>query len=186
MGKVKPKIPEKLRKGIPLKTGPNHTVRLEITDEALTVHTGLSLFYAMAEALEVPRTLDEHVKVKQRESGYPESEHILALAANAFVGGDYLEDLEALREDVAIQRAIGRKDIPDPTTAGDFCRRFTLGHILQMNRAFAEVELEVYKRRREKTTGWTIDVDAKVQEVYGAQKEGAAKSYNGIYSLQTM
>ena len=97
MKKVKTRIPAKLRKGIPLKTGPNHTVRLEVTNEALTVHTGLSLFYAMAEALEIPRALNEQVKVKQRELGYPESEHILALAANAFAGGDYLEDLEALR-----------------------------------------------------------------------------------------
>src|SRR5512139_2012308 len=186
MGQVKTKIPKQLREGIPLKTGRNHTVRLEVTDEALTVHTGLSLFYAMAESLEIPRILDEDVKVKQRESGYPESEHILALAANAFVGGDYLEDLEALREDVAIQRVIGRKDLPDPTTAGDFCRRFTLGHILQLNRALAKIEREVYQRRREKITSWTIDVDAKVQEVYGVQKEGAARSYNGIYSLQTL
>ena len=185
MGKVKGKIPKELRKGIPLKTGPSHTVRLEVTDEALTVHTGLSLFYAMAEALEIPRTLDECVKVKQRESGYPESEHILALAANAFVGNDYLEDLEALREDVAIQRAIGRKDLPDPTTAGDFCRRFTLGHLLQVNRAFGEIEKRVYEQRRE-VTHWTVDVDAKVHEVYGEKKEGAAKSYNGIYSLQPM
>jgi len=185
MGKVKPKIPEKLHKGIPLKTGRNHTVRLEVTNEALTVHTGLSLVYAMAEALEIPRILDEHVKVKQRESGYPESEHILALAANAFVGGDYLEDLEALREDVAIQRAIGRKDLPDPTTAGDFCRRFTLGHLLQMNHAFGEIEQRVYKRRPE-IMRWTVDVDAKVHEVYGEKKQGAAKSYNGIYSLQPM
>jgi hypothetical protein len=185
MKKVKPRIPEKLRKGIPLKTGRNHTVRLEVTDEALTVHTGLSLFYAMAEALEIPRTLDERVKVKQRESGYPESEHILALAANAFVGNDYLEDLEALREDVAIQKAIGRKDIPDPTTAGDFCRRFTLGHLLQMNRAFGEIAKRVYEQRPE-VTHWTVDADAKVHEVYGEKKEGAAKSYNGVYSLQPM
>ena len=185
MKKVKTKIPEKLRKGIPLATSPRHTVRLEVTDEALTVHTGLSLFYAMAEALEIPRTLDERVKVKQRESGYPESEHILALAANAFVGGDYLEDLEALREDVAIQRVIGRKDLPDPTTAGDFCRRFTLGHLLQLNRAFAEIEQRIYEHRPE-VTRWTIDVDAKVHEVYGEKKQGAAKSYNGIYSLQPM
>ena len=64
MKRVKVKIPEKLRKGIPLATGPRHTVRLEVTDEALTVHTGLSLFYAMAEALKIPRALDEHVKVK--------------------------------------------------------------------------------------------------------------------------
>ena len=185
MRKVKSKIPEKLRKGIPLATGSKHTVRLEVTDEALTVHTGLSLFYAMAEALEIPRTLDERVKVKQRESGYPESEHILALAANAFVGGDYLEDLEALREDVAIQRVIGRKDLPDPTTAGDFCRRFTLGHLLQLNRAFAEIEQRVYEHRPE-VTRWTADVDAKVHEVYGEKKQGAAKSYNGVYSLQPM
>jgi hypothetical protein len=185
MKKVKIRIPEKLRKGIPLKTGPNHTVRLEVTDEALTVHTGLSLFYAMAEALEIPRILDEHVKVKKRESGYPESEHILALAANAFVGGDYLEDLEALREDLAIQRVIGREDLPDPTTAGDFCRRFTLGHLLQLNRAFGEIERRVYDQRPE-ITHWTIDVDAKVHEVYGEKKQGAAKSYNGIYSLQPM
>jgi len=186
MKQVKTEIPKNLKKGIPLKVRPGHTVRLEVTNEPLTVHTGLSLFYAMAETLEIPRILDEQVKVKERESGYPESEHILALAANAFIGGDYLDDLEALREDVAIQRAIGRRDLPDPTTAGDFCRRFTLGHILQMNRAFAQIAQEVYKRRREKIPSWTIDADAKVQEVYGAQKEGAARSYNGIYSLQTM
>jgi hypothetical protein len=185
MRKVKTKIPKKLREGIPLKTGRNHTVRLEVTDEALTVHTGLSLFYAMAESLEIPRILDEEVKVKQRESGYPESEHILALAANAFVGGDYLEDLEALREDVAIQRVIGRKDLPDPTTAGDFCRRFTLGHLLQLNRAYGKIEQRVYQRRPE-VRHWTVDVDAKVHEVFGEKKQGAAKSYNGLYSLQPM
>src|SRR5208337_2026847 len=179
MNRVKKNIPKKLKDGIPLKVRPGHTIRLEVTDEPLTVHTGLSLFYAMAEAVEVPRILDQRVHVKERERGYPESEHILALAANAFVGGDYLEDLEALREDVAIQRAIGRKDIPDPTTAGDFCRRFTLGHLLQVNRAFGEIEQRVYKHRPE-VTHWTVDADAKVHEVYGEKKQGAAKSYNGI------
>ena len=108
MKQVKKGIPKNMQRGIPLKVRPGHTVRLEVTDEPLTVHTGLSLFYAMSETLEIPRILDESVKVKERESGYPESEHLLALAANAFMGGDYLDDLEALREDVAIQKAIGR------------------------------------------------------------------------------
>jgi hypothetical protein len=185
MKQVKPEIPERLRKGIPLSIRKGHTVRLEVTQEPLTVQTGLSLFYAMAEVLGIPKILDAQVKVKKRERGYPESEHILALAANAFLGGDYLDDLEALREDVAIQKAIGRTDIPDPTTAGDFCRRFSLGHIFQMNKAFGTIYQEVYKRR-EPITEWTVDVDAKVHEVYGQKKEGAAKSYNGIYSLQPM
>jgi hypothetical protein len=93
---------EKLQSGIPLKVRRGHTVRLETTEDSLTVHTGLSLLYAMAEALEIPRILDEHIQVKERERGYPESEHILALAANAFIGGDFLDDLEALREDASL------------------------------------------------------------------------------------
>ena len=185
MQKVKTKIPEKLKKGIPLTIRPGHTIRLKATTEPLTVHTGLSLFYAMAEILKIPKSLDDHVQVKQRDSGYPESEHILALAANAFVGGDFLDDLEALREDDAIKMAIGRKEIPDPTTAGDFCRRFSRGHILQINKAFAEIEHEVYKKRKD-VSDLTIDVDAKVHEVYGKKKQGAAKAYNGVYSLQPM
>jgi len=79
------------------------------------------------------------VKVKKRESGYPESEHILALAPNAFVGGYYLEDLEAFRKDGAIQRIIGSKGLPDPKTVWDFYCRFTLGHLLQLNRAYGEI-----------------------------------------------
>ena len=90
MKRVKKGIPKNLQRGIPLKVRSGHTVRLEVTDEPLTVHTGLCLFYAMAETLDLPRVLDEQVKVKERESGYPKSEHILALGANAFMGGDYL------------------------------------------------------------------------------------------------
>ena len=185
MKQVKKRILKKLQSGIPLKVRQGHTVRLESTEEPLTVHTGLSLLYAMAEALEIPRILDQHIHVKERERGYPESEHILALAANAFIGGDFMDDLEALREDVAIQKAIGRKDIPDPTTAADFCRRFTLGHILQFNRAMAEIHERVY-HLRPKITAWTIDTDVKAHEVFGEKKEGAARNYNGIYSLQAM
>jgi len=47
-------IPRNLEEGIPLQLRPGHTVRLEVAQELLTVHTGLSLVYAMAEALEVP------------------------------------------------------------------------------------------------------------------------------------
>ena len=185
MQKVKTKLSKKVERGLPLSIRSDHTIRLEATTEPLTVHTGLSLHYAMAEALNIPQILDERIRVKERESGYPESEHILALFANAFVGGDSVDDREALREDIAIQMAIGRKGIPDPTTAGDFCRRFSRGHILQMNKAFGEIQQGVYTNRAE-VPEWTIAVDAKIHEVYGEKKEGASRSYNGIYSLQPL
>ena len=55
MKKVKRTLPKNVQSRIPFKVRPGHTVRLEVTEEPLTVHTGLSLFYAMAEALEIPR-----------------------------------------------------------------------------------------------------------------------------------
>ena len=136
---MKEKNYKKLEKGLPLTIRSGHTIRLEMTKEPLTVHTGLSLQYTMTEALGIPQILDQHIHVKECASGYPESEHILALSANAFVVGDYLDELEALREDVAIQMALRRQHIPDPTAAGDFCECFSLGHILQINEAFGDI-----------------------------------------------
>lgn len=79
MQEVKTKISQKLKKGLPLGVRPGHTIRLKVTKEPLTVHTGLSLYYAMAEALNIPQILDERIRVKEREYGYPESEHILIM-----------------------------------------------------------------------------------------------------------
>ncbi len=54
MKKVEKSIPKNLKRGIPLSIRSGHAVHLEATRESLTVHTGLSLFYAMAEALVIP------------------------------------------------------------------------------------------------------------------------------------
>jgi hypothetical protein len=56
---------------------------------------------------------------------YHESDHVLNLAYNVLTGGARLEDIERFRHDVAYLNAVGAGLIPDPTTAGDFCRRFT-------------------------------------------------------------
>src|SRR5262249_56993873 len=55
---------------------------------------------------------------------YHESDHVLNLAYNVMCGGARLEDIERLRHDTAYMNALGADLIPDPTTAGDFCRRF--------------------------------------------------------------
>lgn len=121
---------KKLGEGLLLKVRRGHEVALSTTQEPLTLHAGLALFYGMAEALGIPKILDEEILVKCRAAGYPESEHILALSASILQGGDFIDDMEALREDAAAKRIIGRKPTPDPTTAGDFCRRFYPGHLL--------------------------------------------------------
>lgn len=51
---MKKSIPTNLQRGITLSIRPGHTAHLEVTREFLTVQTGLSLFYAMVEALAIP------------------------------------------------------------------------------------------------------------------------------------
>ena len=58
---------------------------------------------------------------------YSESDHVLNIAYNLLVGGTCLEHLELRRNDEVYLDALGAQRIPDPTTAGDFCRRFIGG-----------------------------------------------------------
>ena len=60
---------------------------------------------------------------------YHESDHVLNIAYNLLAGGTRLEHLEYLRNDEGSLDILGARRIPDPTTAGDFCRRFDVERI---------------------------------------------------------
>jgi len=62
-------------------------------------------------------------------------------------GGQRLNDLELLRNDEVYLEALGVDAIPDPTTAGDFCRRFGPGDVEAMMEAINTSRLEVWKRQ---------------------------------------
>lgn len=68
--------------------------------------------------------INEQVPLLKVHLPYHESDHVLNLAYNVICGGTRLEDIERLRHETAYMNAVGPDLIPDPTTAGDFCRRF--------------------------------------------------------------
>ncbi|MCI0361976.1 MAG: hypothetical protein L0211_26130 [Planctomycetaceae bacterium] len=53
-----------------------------------------------------------------------ESDHVLNPALNALCDATCLQDLERRRNDAVFLDGVGTKAIPDPTTAGDWCRLF--------------------------------------------------------------
>ena len=66
---------------------------------------------------------------------------------NALCGGRTLDDIEHRRNDRVFLDALGTRSIPDPTTAGDFCRRFDENHVDILQSAFNEARLSVWKRQ---------------------------------------
>jgi hypothetical protein len=130
----------------------------------------------------------------KRHAPYHESDHVLALAYTLYADGTCLEDQGALQGSEAVRRMVGACRIPDPTTAGDFLRRFrTAQDVEQLSAVIDEVEEAVWsklsrgaRRRRKKEEFALVDLDGHVKPLYGVQKEGADFSYDRRWSYQPL
>ena len=155
------------------------SVRYEVSSRnQAIVWGGLGLVRQLVKRLEVAKTLDRRVEVLKRHFPYHESDHILNMVYNLVTGGRTLEDLEHRRRDPAYLDALGAHRIPDPTTAGDFLRRFDEEHLAALLEANLEIGKKAWKWKRGKGQA-TIDVDGTIAEVSGDCREGADLAYNG-------
>ncbi len=104
---------------------------------------GIGLIHKMVCQLALDRMINETVNLFKIYLPYTESDHVLNMAYNLLAGGTCLEHLELLRNNEAYLDALGAQRIPDPTTAGDFCRRFsTLSIHMLMARPSAVAQLQ--------------------------------------------
>jgi hypothetical protein len=89
----------------------------------VTCFGGVAAAHRLVTRLGLPERIDAGLHLLKLHLPYHESDHVLNLAYNVLCGGTRLEDIEKLRHDSAYMNALGAELIPDPTTAGDFCRR---------------------------------------------------------------
>jgi hypothetical protein len=114
---------------------------------------GLGALRLMVQELGLAEAIDRRLQLLKIHLPYHESDHVLNLAFNALCDGDCLEDLELRRSDEVYLNALGARRIPDPTTAGDFCRRFESHHIRELLEIFHETRLKVWARQ---TTAYSV------------------------------
>jgi Transposase DDE domain group 1 len=145
--------------------------------ERLTSHAGVVLLHDFAQRLGVAEVLDEELRVKTRERGYPESEAIGGLLYNTILGGTCLNDLEVLRGDPGTQELLGTEKVMAPTTAGEFLRKFDMGDVHDLQRVILRLQRRV--RPQQRATTCTLDLDSSIYEQASTHKEGSTKAYNG-------
>ena len=80
----------------------------------------------MVREIGLAEAIDKNIRILKFHLPYHESDHVLNMAYNVATGGTCLEHLELRRNDEVYLDALGAQRIPDPTTAGDFCRRLTV------------------------------------------------------------
>ena len=131
--------------------------------------------------------IDSRLHLLKRHLPYHESDHVLNIALNILAGGDKLEHLELRRNDEVYLNALGAQRIPDPTTAGDFCRRFQLGDVLELMDAINEARLRVWKQQ---PSGFfdeaVIDADGTIVATDASCKEGVDLAYNGVWGYHPL
>ena len=149
---------------------------------------GIGAVHLLARRTGLIDAIDRGVRRLKAHLPYHESDHVLNIAYNILCGGDCLQDLEMLRNDEAYLDALGASRIPDPTTAGDFCRRFTdEGQILALMEAINEARLGVWKRQGPEFFGRAvIDADGSIAETSGQCKEGMDISYDGRWGYHPL
>jgi hypothetical protein len=108
---------------------------------------GIGAMRLLVQELGLAEAIDRRLHLLKIHLPYHESDHVLNLAYNALCDGDCLEDLELRRTDEVYLNALGARRIPDPTTAGDFCRRFEPHDIRALLDVYHEMRVKVWARQ---------------------------------------
>jgi hypothetical protein len=123
-------------------------IRYEIADRIRAISPGgIGAIHLLARRLGLVRDINDDLHLLKRHLPYFESDHVLNIAYNLLAGGSRLEHLEVRRSDEVYLDALGARRIPDPTTAGDFCRRFTEADVEQLMDTFNEARLRAWKEQ---------------------------------------
>ena len=164
-------------------------IRYDVADRDRGLcHGGIGAVHLLARKVGLIQAIDRNVHLLKVHLPYHESDHVLNVAYNLLCDGDCLQDLETLRNDEVYLDALGAQRIPDPTTAGDFCRRFGSEQaILTLMETINEVRLGVWKRQDEAFFDRAvIDADGTIAPTFGECKEGMNISYDGQWGYHPL
>lgn len=163
-------------------------IHYEVAQRARGVSAGgIGAMHLLARRVGLDAAIDAKLHLLKRHLPYHESDHVLNIAYNILAGGTCLEDIERQRNDEAFLDALGAQRIPDPTTAGDFCRRFSEWHVKTLMEAINGVRLDVWKLQPAAFfEEAVIDADGTLAATYGECKEGMDISYKGQWGYHPL
>lgn len=164
-------------------------IRYELSEKTdATSCGGIGVIHKMNQMLKLPELINSKLDLLSVHKPYFESDHILNMIYNIVVGGKYIEDLEVRRTDTAYMTALGAKRIPDPTTAGDFLRRFDGTDTEKLFEISNEYNKRIWSitNNGKKRKQAILNIDGKIVETLGEYKEKMDMSYKGKWGFSTL
>ncbi|HEX7668793.1 MAG TPA: IS1380 family transposase [Polyangiaceae bacterium] len=147
---------------------------------------GIGAIMRLVQDVGLVDALNERLGVLKVARPYQDSDHVLNIAFNLLCGGSVLEDIEIRRNDAAFLDALGARAIPDPTTAGDYVRRFDEAAVWRLMRTINDVRIGVWQRSGVARGTARIDADGSIVPTTGECKEGMDMSYKGVWGYHPL
>jgi hypothetical protein len=148
---------------------------------------GIGALFMVARRSGLITDIDRDLHLLKRHLPYHESDHVLNIALNVLAGGTCIEHLELRRNDEVYLDALGAQRIPDPTTAGDFCRRFAEPDVLTLMDDINQARLRVWKQQPSDFFDQAIiDADGTIVPTDAECKKGVDIAYNGQWGYHPL
>jgi hypothetical protein len=143
---------------------------------------GIGALHTLVTRLGLDDAINREVPLLKAHVPYFESDHVLNIAYNVLTGGTCLEDIDRLRDDSSYAEGLSAERIPDPTTEGDFLRRFQPPDIEILQEVFNQARRQVWRQQPKRFFRQAIiDVDGTIAATTGECKQGMDISYKGIW-----
>jgi hypothetical protein len=150
-------------------------------------HGGIGAFHTLARQLGLIDAIDRRLHLLKKHFPYHESDHVLNIAYNPLCDGTCFQDMELRRNDENFLDALGARRTPDPTTAGDFCRRFEARHVYTLLDIINDTRLNAWATQPRAFFGRAlIDMDGSLVGTTGACKKGMDIAYDGTWGYHPL
>ena len=163
-------------------------IHYEVADKTRAIAPGgIGAIQLLVRKLGLAEAIDERLHLLKIHLPYHESDHVLNLAYNALCNGACLDDIELRRNDLVFLDALGADRIPDPTTAGDFCRRFTAEDVETLQDVFDQTRVRVWRQQPPDFFDEAVlDVDGTLVATGACCKQGIDIAYDGTWGYHPL
>jgi hypothetical protein len=162
--------------------------KLELADKTQAVSCGgLAFVQQMVRQVGLAESINRNCPIFKLHMPYTEADHVLNIAFNMFAGGTCLEHLELRRNNEAYLDLLGAQRIPDPTTAGDFCRRFSSQDVDRLMDAINDTRVKIWQQQADSFFGLAVvEGDGTMIETTGEKKEDIGLNHKKQWGYQTL